>query len=376
MDRERWLAIKPWLEKAFELDTVARRVWLSELALTSRDVAHDIEQLLALETSDNDDLLDEALMIHLPEPATGWAGRVMGAYRLDRPIGRGGMGSVWLAHLAHEGTSKPVALKVLNRALLGRSGRRRFEREASLLAQLQHPNIARLLDTGVTDEGQPFLVLEYIEGTCIDEFVNRERYTPRRRIALFLEVVAAVAHAHANHIIHRDIKPPNILVRNDGVPKLLDFGIAKLLADGRDLADLSSLSRESGYALTPRFASPEQMRGEPVSIATDIYALGVLLYLILSGRHPTNAGCKTAAAQIRAVIDVVPVPLSEAVAEPHSDDSLDIPSLYGTSVDDLRRFYRGKLDAIAARMLAKATHERYRTLADVTADFNCLGLRL
>jgi serine/threonine-protein kinase len=286
------------------------------------------------------------------------------------------MGSVWLAHLAHEGKSNPVAVKVLNRALLGRAGRGRFEREGRFLAQLQHPNIARLLDTGVTDEGQPFLVLEYIEGTCIDEFVNRERYAPRRRIALFLDVVAAVAHAHANHIIHRDIKPPNILVRDDGVPKLLDFGIAKMLADGRDLADPSSLSRESGYALTPRFASPEQMRGEPVSIATDIYALGVLLYLILSGRHPTNAGRMTAAEQIRAVIDVVPVPLSEAVAEPHSPDSLDIPSLCGTSVDDLRRFYRGKLDAIAARMLAKATHTRYRTLADVTADLKSLGCSL
>jgi serine/threonine-protein kinase len=279
---------------------------------------------------------------------------VIGAYRLDRPIGRGGMGSVWLAHVVDAKVNSAVALKVLNRALLGRAGRERFAREGRALAQLKHPHIARLLDTGLTDEGQPYLVLEHVVGVSIDEFVNQARYTPRQRIALFLDVVAAVAHAHANHIIHRDIKPTNILVRDDGVPKLLDFGIAKLLADGRDLGDPSSLSRESGYALTPRYASPEQIRGEPVSIATDVYALGVLLYLLLTGRHPTPAGRTTAAEQIRAVIDVVPMPLSEAAADSRSDELADL--------------CRGGLDAIVARMLAKATRDRHRTLAELATD--------
>lgn len=348
MDRERWLAIKPSLERALELDTDARRDWLSELARTSRDVAHEVEQLLALEANDGTDLLDEPLMIHLADNATSLAGRAIGRYRIDRPIGRGGMGAVWLAHAIDDDGSNPVALKLLNRALLGRVGRERFAREGRLLAQLKHPNIAPLLDTGLTDEGQPFLVLEYIQGVAIDDFVNQARYTTRQRIAVFLEVVAGVAHAHANHIIHRDIKPSNILVRDDGVPKLLDFGIAKLLAEGRDLADPSSLSRESGYALTPRFAAPEQIRGEPVSIATDVYALGVVLYLLLSGRHPTHTGCTTAAEQIRAVIDVVPLPLSEVCDVEH----------------------RGKLDATLERMLAKSPQSRYRTLADLSADLS------
>ena len=368
MDRERWLAIKPSLEKALELDTAARRVWLSELAQTSRDVARDVEQLLAFDTGDGDDLLDEPLMIQLPDPGTSWVGRAIGAYHLDRRIGRGGMGSVWLAHTHDEGATTPVAFKVLNRALLGRTGRERFAREGRLLAQLSHPHIARFLDAGVTDDGQPFLVLEYVQGTSIDEFVRHARYTPRQRIALFLEVLDAVAHAHANHIIHRDIKPTNILVREDGVPKLLDFGIAKLLAEGRDLADPSSLSREGGYALTPRYASPEQIRGDPVSIATDVYALGVLLYLLLSGRHPTHAGCTTAAEQIRAVIDVTPIPLSEAIADTRSRESVDIATLCGTSSDELRQIYRGGLDAILARALAKSTHDRYRKLAELSAD--------
>ncbi len=370
MNRERWLAIKPSLEKALDLDTEARRAWLSELAVTSPDVADDVEQLLAFEATSGDDGLDRPLMIALANPDATWAGRVIGAYRLERQIGRGGMGSVWLAH-ATDRTGATVAIKLLNRALLGRAGRERFAREGRVLAQLKHPNIARLIDAGLTDDGQPFLVLEYIVGTSIDRFADQLRCTLEERITLFLAALAGVAHAHANLVVHRDIKPSNILVGDDGVPKLLDFGIAKLLAEGREVADPSSLSRESGSALTPRYAAPEQIRCEPVSAATDVYALGVLLYELISGRHPTSEGCTTAAEQIAAVLDVTPLLMSDCVTAVHArsqEDAHALAALRQSTPDTIHAFCRGTLDRIVAKALAKAPSARHRSVADLASD--------
>ena len=198
------------------------------------------------------------------------------------------MGTVWLARRSDGRYEGQAAVKLLNLALLDPVGSERFRREGTLLARLNHPNIARLLDAGVADGGQPYLVLEYVEGSRIDRYCDERRLSPEARLRLFLDVLVAVSHAHANLIVHRDLKPSNILVTRDGTVKLLDFGIAKLLQEEQSDAGVSTLTDAGGRAMTPEYAAQEQIRGEPVTIATDVYTLGVLLYGLLAGRHPAG----------------------------------------------------------------------------------------
>src|SRR6185369_15115861 len=194
----------------------------------------------------------------------------VGAYRLVSPIGYGGMGTVWLASRSDGRFQGQVALKLLNAALVGRGGEERFKREGTILARLTHPDIARLIDAGVSTTGQPYLVLEYIDGRHIDRYCDEERLSVDARIRLFLDVQAAVAHAHANLIVHRDLKPSNVLVTATGQVKLLDFSIAKLIQDHAPAATL--LTQEVGSAMTPKYAAPEQVAGGPVTTATDVYS--------------------------------------------------------------------------------------------------------
>jgi serine/threonine-protein kinase len=262
------------------------------------------------------------------------------------------MSTVWLARRSDGRFEGRAAVKFLNLALLDPVGRERFQREGMLLARLTHPNIARLIDAGVTQAGQPYLVLEYIEGRRIDHYCDEELLTPTRRIELFVQVLGAVAHAHANLIVHRDLKPSNILVTTDGTVKLLDFGIAKLLESETGAGERSALTDVGGLALTPEYASPEQVSGRPVTTATDVYALGVLLYLLLAGRHPTGEGCRTTAEHLRAVTEVEPARLSTAVAPRNR----------------LRRLYAGDLDNILAKALKKDPVERYATVQELAED--------
>src|SRR6185437_8003299 len=232
-----------------------------------------LERLLAGEREqDREDLLSGSEpWADLMEPPPSLEGLTVGAYTLERPLGQGGMGTVWLARRSDGRFEGRAAVKFLNLALLDPVGRERFQREGTLLARLTHPNIARLIDAGLTPAGQPYLVLEYIEGRRIDHYCDEERLPPARRIELFLQVLGAVAHAHANLIVHRDLKPSNILVARDGTAKLLDFGIAKLLEEGQSGAEASTLTDVGGRVLTPEYAAPEQIRGEAVTIATDVY---------------------------------------------------------------------------------------------------------
>ncbi len=199
------------------------------------------------------------------------------------------MGSVWLARRSDGRFEGKVAVKLLNVSLVGRAGETRFEREGHLLARLTHPNIARLVDAGVSAIGQPYLVLEYVLGAPIDRYCDHKALSIDGRLRLFLDVLAAVAHAHANLIVHRDIKPSNVLVATDGQVKLLDFGIAKLLEEEGGAAEATALTREGGGALTPEYAAPEQVTGGAITTATDVHALGTLLYVLLAGRHPAEA---------------------------------------------------------------------------------------
>ena len=356
MSKELWAAVKPLLEEALELEPEARAAWLLQLRTRSPDLAEELSALLAQPHAELD---------HLFAPAAGGdllgqslAGLVVAGYTLDRPIGRGGMGTVWLAHRSDGRFEGSAAVKLLNLALLGEAGEVRFRNEGSVLARLSHPNIARLHDAGVTPSGQPFLVLEYVEGAPIDQWADDHRLTPEQRIRLMIDVLTAVGTAHANLIVHRDIKPSNILVTNDGQVKLLDFGIARLLAEGSAEVTLT----DPGYrALTPEYGAPEMITGKPISTATDVYSAGVLLFALLSGTHPTMHEGETRAAAIASVVEREPLQLSAAVQAGSPEENVRRAANRGSTPAALTRMYRGDLDHILAKAMRKAPTERYAT---------------
>ncbi|HSC58100.1 MAG TPA: serine/threonine-protein kinase, partial [Gemmatimonadales bacterium] len=282
-----WQALNALLDAALELEPEARAAWLAERRRERPDLVDHLEQLLAREArADAEGFLSPAEAPPMAELLASPVTRELGPWRLERPIGQGGMGTVWLASRADGRFKATAAIKFLALALSGPEGESRFRAEGHVLARLTHPNIARLLDAGVSPGGQPYLVLEHVDGQAIDQWCDEHRLNVAGRVALFQQVLAAVAHAHANLIVHRDLKASNILVAKDGTVKLLDFGIAKML-EGAPEDDTVTRTR----MLTFDAAAPEQIRGEPVSTATDVYALGILLYQLLAGRHPTNEDC-------------------------------------------------------------------------------------
>ncbi|NJL29640.1 MAG: serine/threonine protein kinase, partial [Thermoanaerobaculia bacterium] len=285
MTPDSWRRVSPHLDRLLELAPLERRHYLDDLAAQDPALAAELERLLDEQRALDDEhfLEDDARQLVI-EPAA--RGRVFGAYELEEPLGEGGMGSVWLAHRTDGHFEGKAAVKLLSAAFLGPTGVARFRREATILARLKHPHIAQLLDAGVSPAGQPFLVLELIEGEPIDQWCDERSLDLKARLRLFLDVADAIAHAHSNLVVHADLKPSNVMVSKEGRVELLDFGISKLLeGDTRDGAP-SPLTLEVGRAFTPSFAAPEQIAGENVTTATDVYGLGVLLYLLLVGRHP------------------------------------------------------------------------------------------
>ena len=349
-------ALEPLLDRALELPADERGRLVAQVRRDTPELARELEALLDVERDlDDHGFLSGPIAVRAGDwvgpDSPSLAGRSIGAYTLERPLGQGGMGTVWLARRSDGRYEGQVAVKLLNAALIDPIGTERFRREGSTLARLAHPNIARLIDAGVADGGQPFLVLEYVEGRRIDAYCDDEGSSTERRLELFLRVLAAVGHAHSNLIVHRDIKPSNILVTADGTVKLLDFGIAKLLEGDTAAGDQSTLTELGGTALTPEYAAPEQVTGAPVTTATDVYALGVLLYLLLAGRHPTGAGLSSRAEHLRAISEVEPTRLSLAAP-----------------TERLRRQYRGDLDNIVAKALKKRPEERYATVTGLAED--------
>jgi eukaryotic-like serine/threonine-protein kinase len=260
------------------------------------------------------------------------------------------MGEVWLAVRTDGRFEGQVAIKFLDSYAASPAGLDRFRREGRLLARVAHPNIARLIDAGATPDGKPYLVLEYVQGKPIDVFCDAQTLGVRARIGLLMDVLAALAHAHSNLIVHRDIKPSNILVTASGEVKLLDFGIAKLLSTEAPAEGESALTRVEESALTPDFAAPEQILGDPVSTATDVYQVGVLMFALLAGRLPLGPSDSTRAERIKSVLEREPMRLSD-VAPPR-----------------LRKLLRGDLDAIASKALRKLPAERYATAAAFAED--------
>ena len=272
----------------------------------------------------------------------------IGVYEIVSDLGFGGMGAVYLARRADGKFEQTVAIKMLRREFNTERLRRTFEREKDILAALSHSNIARLLDAGSTTEGIPYLVMEYVKGEPLDEFCRRRQLSLDERLRLFTKVCEAVAYAHRNLIVHRDLKPSNILVSEDGEPKLLDFGISKLL--GTDGADGVGGVTQLG-ALTPHYASPEQVRGETVTTASDVYSLGVVLFKVLTDRLPYRSTEKTNGDLQRAITESAP-PLPSASAQ----------------TADMTSRLKGDLDNIVLKSLSKEPERRYHTVDQFAAD--------
>ena len=345
LDPEQWEALSPYLDRALALSGDDRANWLASVRSEDPVLASQLQTLL-----DEHQLLAEERFLERAPVALGdhiaLAGRAVGSYTLRKPIGQGGMATVWLAERNDGRFQRRAAVKFLSIALVGR-GEERFKREGRILASLLHPHIAQLIDAGISTSGQPFLILEYVDGEPIDAYCDRHALDVDARITLFLDVLSAVAHAHANLTVHRDIKPSNVLVTTDGQVKLLDFGIAKLLDDEERSGEATVLTRESGRAMTPAYAAPEQITNGTVTTATDVYALGALLFVLLTGRHPAAESLASPAELVKAVVE------TEA---PRASDSV---SRQAPSPDRLRRLLRGDLDTIIRKALKKNPADRY-----------------
>ncbi|HSU44149.1 MAG TPA: serine/threonine-protein kinase, partial [Casimicrobiaceae bacterium] len=380
MNPERWRALSPLLDRALEIEGAERDAWLDALRRDDARAAEEVVSMLrdadAVERSAYLEQSHQALCARASDAAgTGdaepglpdMAGRSFGPYTLERLLGRGGMGTVWLGHRSDGQYERKVAVKLLSAALIGNAAERRFRREGDLLARLAHPHITRLFDAGVSAGGQPYLVLEIVEGKPIDGYCDARHLEIDARLRLFLDVLAAVEHAHAHLIVHRDIKPDNVFVTHDGDVKLLDFGIAKLLEDDGVSQAAIQLTREGGRLLTPEYAAPEQLIGQPVTTATDVYALGVLLYSLLAGRHPLGDLDRPPVELIRAVMASSLVRLSAAA---HSEASADVSvaARRDLTPERLRQRLRGDLDSIVAKALEKDPKDRYSSVAAFADD--------
>ncbi|MFO1338618.1 MAG: protein kinase [Burkholderiaceae bacterium] len=361
VDKARWQQLSPHLDELLDLPPEARAGRLDEWRARDPAMAAELAALLGrLDALDHDAFLDQPA---LPRPATLCGARV-GAYTVERELGQGGMGSVWLARRTDGRFEGQVAIKFLHAGLVPRADAERFAREGRILARLAHPHIARLLDAGVlpgtgaaTASQQPYLVLEYVDGEPIDQHCSHHGLDLAQRLALFMDVLAAIAHAHHRLILHRDIKPSNILVTRGGEVKLLDFGIAKLMRDDTGSEPgATELTRRVGRAFTLQYAAPEQLQDGEVTTATDVYALGVLLYVLLGGSHPTPAPTGATLDQMRATLERQPRRLSDAVLRRGGADAAR-----------QARALRGDLDTIVARALKKSPAERYPN-AEAFAD--------
>jgi serine/threonine protein kinase len=346
---EQWRPFSEYLDQALDLPEADRGPWLAALAQSSPELAAAVADALSQrERSGYAEFLAEPLISREHMGAT-LIGRHVGPYVIEAEVGRGGMGSVWRARRVDDRFETTVAVKFLHASWIGLQGEQRFRSEGQMLGRLDHPNIARLIDAGLLDSTHPYLVLEYVEGQAIDAYCDDKKLNVEARVELFLGVLAAVSHAHSHLVVHRDIKPSNIFVTHGGSVKLLDFGIAKLLDDGTGAA---VPTKSGGSALTPQFAAPEQLLGRAVTTATDVYSLGLVLYVLLTGRHPILAESNSSAQFVHAV-------LTEDAPQASRVASMPTP---------WRRSLQGDLDNILGKALKKVPAERYASVGAFADD--------
>jgi len=349
LDEQTWARLFPWLDKAQDVPVADLAEWIARIVAEQPEIGIPLREVLAQNPlSDDDDFLH--VPVRVPQDRLRRAGQPVGAYTLDTLLSDGGMGEVWLAHRSDGQFEGTFAVKLLRLESSGAKALDRFQREGRLLARLTHPHIARLIDAGVTPDAQPYLVLEYIDGKHIDQFCQARALDTRARIRLFLDVLMAVAHAHTSLIIHRDIKASNVLVTADAEVKLLDFGIAKLIDPESTPEERGQLTRIEDVALTPSYAAPEQILGEPLSTATDVYQLGVLLHVLLAGCLPPGKLDSTRTTRVKAALGESSVRMSNAVS------------------GRLRKELQGDLDAIVEKALRSRPQDRYATAAALSLD--------
>lgn len=379
---ERWQQIKEVFGVVLECAPEVRPAALQEACRGDESLQAEVQSLLAEADGDRgtSNMFRSVVSPATPHPAGGaddpMLGRRIGVYRLQQRIGFGGMASVYLAARADDEYQKQVAVKLLRPDLDNAELMKRFRAERQTLAVLDHANIVKLLDGGSTEEGLPYLVMEYVEGRPIDEYCDAHTLTIEHRLRLFSAVCEAVRCAHQSHIIHRDLKPNNILVTEDGTPKLLDFGIAKVLSPQDPSQEL--ITRTATRHLTPAYASPEQVRGEPVTPATDVYSLGVVLYELLTGHRPYRLKQRTPAEMERAICEEEPESPSTAIDRVETEKLPDGTTVTKTAEDvgrtrdgepaKLRRNLRGDLDNILLKALQKDAKRRYTSIEEFEAD--------
>ena len=363
MDANTWVRLSHLLDEALDLPPAERAQWLATLGTADAALKPRLLSLLAHAPSvQAADFLGAIPTVDLTasdssEAPPDQTGVMVGPYRVLRKLGEGGMGTVWQAERADGLIRRTVALKLPRGAWPRAAIAERLARERDILAALTHSHIARLYDAGVTAEGQPYLALEYVEGRPIDRYCTDQRLDVRARLRVFLQVLSAVAYAHAKLVVHRDLKPSNILVTADGQIRLLDFGIAKLLAEGQ--TQQTTLTEIDGCPLTPEYASPEQVTGEPLSTASDIYSLGIVLYELLTGTRPYTVRRDSRRALEDAILHTEVAPPSLAATDP-----------------SWRRALRGDLDTIVLKALKKKPDERYPTVNAFADDLQrCLDGR-
>lgn len=372
MTREQWSQIKEIFRGAIDLDPEKRTHFLKERCAGDGEMLRELQSLLESDDEASDFIEQPALASVSEILSTAsrdfWNGQSIGQYRVEREIGRGGMGVVLLAVRADDQFNKRVAIKLLQRSLGSEPLLRRFRNERQILALLEHPNIARLLDGGVTDDGLPYFVMEYIEGEPLDKYCKHHALSLAERLKLFRTVCATVEYAHRNLIVHRDLKPSNILVTADGTPKLLDFGIAKLLDQQAEVPSPENTATVL-QALTPEYASPEQVRGLHITTASDIYSLGVILYELLADARPYKLKDASPAEMLRVICDTEPTKPSETGnSQTNSEHATPNKNSKVKSTSKSLKALRGDLDNIVMMALRKEPSRRYKSVEQFSED--------
>ena len=376
---ERWRLVKELLAPALEMEVCARKAYLEQVSDGDPSMRAELERHLAAHDQAGSDFLSEPAAIPGEGPSASvgvLSGLRVGAYLLVEQLGAGGMGEVYRAYRADDQYRKEVAVKLVRAGRESEAVIRRFRNERQILAGLDHPNIARLLDGGNTVNGAPYFVMELVAGLPVDEYCDRLRLTIPDRLRLFVQVCSAIQFAHQHLVVHRDIKPNNVLVTPDGIPKLLDFGIAKILDPASSEFQLEP-TQSIFRALTPGYASPEQVIGGPITTSSDVYSLGVVLHELLAGRSPYRLTSRTPQEIARVICDIEPENPSSRSAhssECGEDTELSTPTLAEiaaarqTSPDKLKKLLHGDLDNIILMALRKEPQRRYSSVEQLARD--------
>ena len=368
MTNSDWRILEAAFAEATSLEGDTRVSMLAKFSAEHPDLEQQLLNLLAADSADDISLAEpiaSSAKVFADEATDLWENRRIGAWTIKHRIADGGMGAVFLAERSDDEYQQTVALKIMTAQLLAKDAVTRFRVERQILASLSHPNIAKLIDGGSTDENLPYLVLEYVDGLPIDQYCDEHQLSIPERLRLFMKVCKAVDFAHRNLVVHRDLKPNNILVDTSGEPKLLDFGIAKLL-ESSSVQQTMAVTREGARAMTPEYASPEQVRGEPISVATDVYALGVLLYRLMTGQSPYGVSTAVPREYEAAILDNEPLRPSTVVTSPDTDPT--VVASRSTSPQRLQRHLVGDLDNIVLHALQKEPERRYATANELSTD--------